>query len=74
MDRNEKIKLFANSLKDPIYAIETFLKTYDLTQKGFLGVADIDSPGISYYASVLNGDAPTTIPTNAQQYQHRTYE
>jgi len=36
MDRNEKIKLFANSLKDPIYAIETFLKTYDLTQKGFV--------------------------------------
>ena len=36
MDRTEKIKLYANSLKDPIYAIETFLKTYDLTQKGFV--------------------------------------
>lgn len=36
MDRAEKIKLYATSLKDPIYAIETFLKTYDLTQKGFV--------------------------------------
>ena len=36
MERTEKIKLYANSLKDPIYAIETFLKTYDLTQKGFV--------------------------------------
>lgn len=36
MDRTEKIKLYATSLKDPIYAIETFLKTYDLTQKGFV--------------------------------------
>jgi len=34
MDRTEKIKIYATSLKDPIYAIETFLKTYDLTQKG----------------------------------------
>lgn len=36
MDRTEKIKLYAKSLQDPIYAIETFLKTYDLTQKGFV--------------------------------------
>tara|TARA_R110000824_G_scaffold383629_2_gene577292 strand:- start:1152 stop:2948 length:1797 start_codon:yes stop_codon:yes gene_type:complete len=36
MDRTEKIKLYATSLKDPIYAIETFLKTYDLTQKGYV--------------------------------------
>jgi len=36
MDRNEKLKIYARSLEDPIYAIETFLKTYDLTQKGFV--------------------------------------
>ena len=36
MDRNEKLKIFAKCLSDPIYAIETFLKTYDLTQKGFV--------------------------------------
>ena len=36
MDRNEKLKIFAKCLGDPIYAVETFLKTYDLTQKGFV--------------------------------------
>ena len=36
MDRVEKIKIYARSLGDPIFAIETFLKTYDLTQKGFV--------------------------------------
>ena len=36
MDRAEKIKIYARSLGDPIFAIETFLKTYDLTQKGFV--------------------------------------
>jgi hypothetical protein len=34
MDRSEQLKLFARCLGDPIYAIETFLKTFDLTQKG----------------------------------------
>jgi len=34
MDRAEQLKIFARSLGDPIYAIETFLKTFDLTQKG----------------------------------------
>jgi len=36
MDRAEKLKIYARSLGDPTYAIETFLKTYDLTQKGFV--------------------------------------
>jgi hypothetical protein len=36
MDRNEKLKIFAKCLSDPIYAIETFLKTYDLTQEGYV--------------------------------------
>ena len=36
MDRNEKLKIYARSLGDPIYAIETFLKTYDLTQEGYV--------------------------------------
>ena len=34
MDRSEQLKLFARCLGDPIFAIETFLKTFDLTQKG----------------------------------------
>ncbi len=34
MERAEQLKIFARSLGDPIYAIETFLKTFDLTQKG----------------------------------------
>ena len=36
MDRAEKLKIYARCLGDPTYAIETFLKTYDLTQKGFV--------------------------------------
>jgi len=36
MYRVETIKIYARSLGDPIFAIETFLKTYDLTQKGFV--------------------------------------
>ena len=36
MDRGEKLKIFARCLGDPIYAIETFLKTYDLTQEGYV--------------------------------------
>ncbi len=36
MDRAEKLKIFARCLGDPIYAIETFLKTYDLTQEGYV--------------------------------------
>ena len=36
MDRGEQLKVYAKCLGDPIYAIETFLKTYDLTQKGFV--------------------------------------
>ena len=36
MDRAEKLKIYAKCLGDPIYTIETFLKTYDLTQKGFV--------------------------------------
>lgn len=34
MERAEQLKVYARSLGDPIYAIETFLKTFDLTQKG----------------------------------------
>ena len=34
MDRIEQLKVYARSLEDPIFAIETFLKTFDLTQKG----------------------------------------
>ena len=34
MDKSEKLKIYARCLSDPIYTIETFLKTYDLTQKG----------------------------------------
>ena len=36
MDRGQQLKVYAKCLGDPIYAIETFLKTYDLTQKGFV--------------------------------------
>lgn len=36
MDRAEQLKIYAKCLGDPIYTIETFLKTYDLTQKGFV--------------------------------------
>ena len=36
MDRGQQLKIYAKCLGDPIYAIETFLKTYDLTQKGFV--------------------------------------
>jgi hypothetical protein len=36
MDRSEQLKLFARCLGDPIYAIESFLKTFDLTQKGMV--------------------------------------
>ena len=36
MDKSEKLKIYARCLSDPIYTIETFLKTYDLTQKGFV--------------------------------------
>ena len=35
MDRAEQLKIFARCLGDPIY-IETFLKTFDLTQKGMV--------------------------------------
>ena len=34
MERAEQLKVYARSLGDPIYAIETFLKTFDLTQSG----------------------------------------
>ena len=36
MDRGQQLKIYAKCLGDPIYTIETFLKTYDLTQKGFV--------------------------------------
>ena len=36
MDRGEQLKIFARCLGEPIYAIETFLKTFDLTQKGMV--------------------------------------
>lgn len=36
MDRAEQLKVFARCLGDPIYAVETFLKTFDLTQKGMV--------------------------------------
>jgi hypothetical protein len=36
MERAEQLKTFARCLGDPIYAIETFLKTFDLTQKGMV--------------------------------------
>jgi hypothetical protein len=36
MDRSEQLKIFARCLGDPTYAIETFLKTFDLTQKGMV--------------------------------------
>ena len=36
MDRAEQLKIFARCLGDPTYAIETFLKTFDLTQKGMV--------------------------------------
>jgi len=36
MDRAEQLKIFARCLGDPSYAIETFLKTFDLTQKGMV--------------------------------------
>jgi hypothetical protein len=34
MERAEQLKTYARCLGDPIYAIETFLKTFDLTQGG----------------------------------------
>ena len=34
MDRIEQLKVYARSLEDPIFAIEAFLKTFDLTQSG----------------------------------------
>jgi len=36
MDRAEQLKIFARCLGDPIYSIETFLKTFDLTQEGMV--------------------------------------
>jgi hypothetical protein len=36
MDRGEQLKIFARCLGEPIYAIETFLKTFDLTQEGMV--------------------------------------
>ena len=36
MDRAEQLKIFARCLGDPIYGIETFLKTFDLTQEGMV--------------------------------------
>jgi hypothetical protein len=36
MDRSEQLKIFARCLGDPTYTIETFLKTFDLTQKGMV--------------------------------------
>jgi hypothetical protein len=36
MDRSEQLKIFARCLGDPIYGIETFLKTFDLTQEGMV--------------------------------------
>jgi hypothetical protein len=36
MDRAEQLKIFARCLGDPIFAVESFLKTFDLTQKGMV--------------------------------------
>ena len=36
MDRGEQLKVFARCLGEPIYAIENFLKTFDLTQEGMV--------------------------------------
>jgi len=36
MDRGEQLKIFARCLGEPIYAIENFLKTFDLTQEGMV--------------------------------------
>lgn len=36
MNRAEQLQIFARCLGDPIYAVETFLKTFDLTQKGMV--------------------------------------
>jgi len=36
MNRAEQLQIFARCLGDPIYGIETFLKTFDLTQEGMV--------------------------------------
>ena len=36
MNKNEQIQVFAKCLGDPIFSIETFFKTFDLTQKGMV--------------------------------------
>ena len=36
MNKNEQLHVFAKCLGDPIFAIETFFKTFDLTQKGMV--------------------------------------
>ena len=36
MNKNEQLQVFAKCLGDPIFSIETFFKTFDLTQKGMV--------------------------------------
>jgi hypothetical protein len=36
MNKTEQLQVYARSLGDPIFAIETFFKTFDLTQKGMV--------------------------------------
>lgn len=36
MNKGEQLQIYARSLGDPIFAIETFFKTFDLTQKGMV--------------------------------------
>lgn len=36
MNKNEQLQVFAKCLGDPIFAIESFFKTFDLTQKGMV--------------------------------------
>jgi hypothetical protein len=36
MDRNEQLQEFAKCLADPVYAIETYLETFDQTQSGYV--------------------------------------
>ncbi len=36
MNKNEQLQVFAKCLGNPIFAIETFFKTFDLTQKGMV--------------------------------------
>ena len=36
MNKNEQLQVFAKCLGDPIFSIESFFKTFDLTQKGMV--------------------------------------